>query len=113
MRIYEELVHCEMLTAHQREKFRTIVSQSLARSYDYPMLERGVNNRPYGMNGGPAVALRLFPNMPNLLHFLVEGFCFWWFGDYWLCQAIIYMMYILGGDCFIDFVCRLCGWVLE
>ena len=66
MRIYEELVHYEMLTAHQREKFRMIVSQSLARSYDYPMLERGVNNRPYGMNGGPAVALRLFPNMPNL-----------------------------------------------
>ena len=65
MRIYEELVRQQLLTVQERARFRKIVDQSLELGFDYANIERGANNRPYGMNGGPAIALRLFPDMPN------------------------------------------------
>ena len=66
VRIYKELVRQGMLSKIEQAKFRQIFRQSMALSYDYPNLERSVNNRPYGMNGGPAVALKVFPDMPEL-----------------------------------------------
>ena len=65
MRIYAELVRQNMLTAEEQATFKQIVNQSLRLGFDYPNIERGVNNRPYGMNGGPAIAVRMFPDMPN------------------------------------------------
>ena len=65
MRIYAELVRQNMLTAQEQATFKKIVNQSLKLGFDYPNIERGVNNRPYGMNGGPAIAVRMFPDMPN------------------------------------------------
>jgi hypothetical protein len=65
MRIYGELVRQNMLTPEQQATFKIIVNQSLKLGFDYPNIERGVNNRPYGMNGGPAIAVRIFPDMPN------------------------------------------------
>ena len=65
MRIYEELVRRNMLSRKQQSTFKNIVNQSLKLSFDYANIERGVNNRPYGMNGGPAIAVRIFPDMPN------------------------------------------------
>jgi len=66
VRIYEELVHKGMLSEIEKAKFRHIFKQSMALSYDYPNLERSVNNRPYGMNAGPAVSLKVFSDMPEL-----------------------------------------------
>ena len=65
MRIYEELARQKMLTPKEKATFKRIVNQSLKRGFDYPNIERGVNNRPIGMNGGPAIAVRLFPDMPS------------------------------------------------
>jgi len=65
MRIYAELVRQNMLTPQEQATFKRIVSQSLKLGFDYPNIERGVNNRPYGMNGGPAIAVRMFPHMPG------------------------------------------------
>ncbi|SVA62928.1 uncharacterized protein METZ01_LOCUS115782, partial [marine metagenome] len=66
VRVYEELARQGMLSEIEKAKFHHIFKQSMALSYDYNMLERSVNNRPYGMNGGPAVALKVFPDMPEL-----------------------------------------------
>ena len=66
VRIYEELVRQGRLSEIEKAKFYQIFRQSMALSYDYNMLERSVNNRPYGMNAGPAVALNVFPDMPEL-----------------------------------------------
>ena len=65
LRIYEELMRQEMLTAEEQAKFRKIVSEALSKSFDYENVERGANNRPYGMNGGPAIALQIFPDLPQ------------------------------------------------
>ena len=65
LRIYQELVRQKMLTADEQAKFRKIVSEALSQSFDYENLERSANNRPYGMNGGPAMALRIFPDLPQ------------------------------------------------
>ncbi|MEM7230887.1 MAG: hypothetical protein AAF517_01850 [Planctomycetota bacterium] len=65
LRIFQELVRQKMLTAEEQLQFRKIVSDSLASSFDYEKLERSANNRPYGMNGGPAIALRIFPDLPG------------------------------------------------
>ena len=65
MRIYAELARQKMLTPKEQATFKKIVNQSLKLGLDYPNIERGVNNRPYGMNGGPAIAVRLFPDMPS------------------------------------------------
>jgi len=66
MRIYEELVRQNMLTGEERALFKKIVIQSLSERFvDYNRLERGANNRPFANNGGVAIALRLFPDMPR------------------------------------------------
>jgi hypothetical protein len=54
-----------MLTPAEQAQFRMIVSDGLEKSFDYENIERGVNNRPYGMNGGSAIALRIFPDLPQ------------------------------------------------
>ena len=66
VRIYEELAKQGVLNEIEKAKFYQVFRQSMALSYNYNMLERSVNNRPYGMNGGPAVALKVFPDMPEL-----------------------------------------------
>ena len=65
MRIYEELVRQNMLTPDEKAMFKTMVNQSLKLGFDYPNIERGANNRPYGISGGPALAVRMFPDLPN------------------------------------------------
>ncbi len=66
MRIYEALVKENMLNAEEQMLFKQIVIQSLSRKFvDFNNLERGANNRPYANNGGVAIALRLFPDMPR------------------------------------------------
>ena len=68
MRIFGELVRADMLTAAQQAAFKELVSQSLRIDFpDYSMIERGVNNRPYGINAGPAIAVRMFPSMPSAI----------------------------------------------
>ena len=66
VRIYEELARMGMINEIETAKFYQIFRQSMVLSYNYNMLERSVNNRPYGMNAGPAVALKVFPEMPEL-----------------------------------------------
>ena len=66
MRIYEELTKQNMLTEDEKRNFRALVLHSLRANFkDYATLERGVNNRPYGINGGPALAVRMFSQHPN------------------------------------------------
>lgn len=65
MRIYGELVRQNMLSPEQRATFKKIVNQGLELGFAYSNIERGANNRPYGMNGGPAIAVKMFPDMPN------------------------------------------------
>ena len=66
MRIFAELVRQGVLSREEREKFKTLVTESLRLDFpDYSALERGVNNRPYGINGGPALAVKMFPDHPQ------------------------------------------------
>jgi hypothetical protein len=65
LRIYEELVRQNMLTPKEQATFKQIINQSIRLGFDYANIERSANNRPYGMNGGPAIAVRIFPDMPN------------------------------------------------
>ncbi|HUS90428.1 MAG TPA: hypothetical protein VM695_01215 [Phycisphaerae bacterium] len=66
MRIYEELARQGVLTADEQALYRKIVLQSLGERFvDFGDLERGANNRPYANNGGVAIALRLFGDMPR------------------------------------------------
>ncbi|MEM7386515.1 MAG: hypothetical protein AAF514_16360, partial [Verrucomicrobiota bacterium] len=65
LRIFAELVRQNRLTANEQARFRKIVSEALEQSFDYTNSERSANNRPYGMNGGPAIALRIFPDLPQ------------------------------------------------
>ena len=65
LRIYQELVRQNILTADEQAQFRAIVSDALENSFDYRNIERSANNRPYGVNGGPAIALRIFPDLPQ------------------------------------------------
>ncbi len=68
MRIYAELVRQKAITSEQQGKFRKIVIQSLKTDFpDYSKIERGVNNRPYGINAGPALAVQMFPGEPNAI----------------------------------------------
>lgn len=67
LRIYHELVRQNLLTAAEQIKFREIVSRALQESFDYRNSERSANNRPFGMNGGPAIALQIFPDLPQAL----------------------------------------------
>jgi hypothetical protein len=65
LRVYQELVRQEMLTSDEQAQFRRIVSESLAKDFDYRKSERSANNRPYGVNGGTAIALQIFPDLPQ------------------------------------------------
>ena len=65
LRIYQELVRSNLLTTEEQAHFREIIRQALQQSFDYGSNERSANNRPYGMNGGPAIALRIFPDLPQ------------------------------------------------
>ena len=65
MRIYAELVRQKMLTDKQQSDFKQLVLRSLKLDFeDYAQLERGVNNRPYGINSGPAIAVKIFASEP-------------------------------------------------
>jgi len=65
MRIFAELVKQKALSKEEQEKFKTLATESLRLDFpDYSTLERGVNNRPYGINGGPALAVKMFPDHP-------------------------------------------------
>ena len=65
MRIFAELVRQGELTEGEQAEFRELVSHSLLVNFpDYSKLELGVNNRPYGINAGPALAVQMFPMMP-------------------------------------------------
>ena len=65
MRIYAELVRQKMLTDKQQADFKQLVLRSLKLDFeDYAQLERGVNNRPYGINSGPAIAVKMFASEP-------------------------------------------------
>ena len=65
MRIYDELVRQNLLTKSEEKEFKELVLHSLKLDFpDYSLLERGVNNRPYGINSGPAIAVKMFPEYP-------------------------------------------------
>ena len=65
MRIYDELVRQNLLTKSEEKEFKELVLHSLKLDFpDYSLLERGVNNRPYGINAGPAIAVKMFPEYP-------------------------------------------------
>lgn len=66
MRIFAELVKQKAIGREEQQKFKTLVTESLRLDFpDYSALERGVNNRPYGINGGPALAVQMFPEDPQ------------------------------------------------
>jgi hypothetical protein len=66
MRIYEELVSQNMLTAEEKERFRRIVYQSMSsRFLDFKKGAQSANNHSYGNAGGIAMALKLFPDAPQ------------------------------------------------
>lgn len=66
MRIYEELVRQNMLTEKEQTLFKKIVFQSLSKRFiDKFSGWRGANNHHFGNVGGPAIAVRLFPDMPR------------------------------------------------
>ena len=68
MRIFAELVRQGLLTGREQAEFRELVSHSLVVNFpDYSKIELGVNNRPYGINSGPAIAARMFPKMPSAI----------------------------------------------
>ena len=66
MRIYEELVREKMLTADEQERFRRIVHQSMSRRFlDFKKGAQTANNHSFGNAGGIAMALKLFPEVPQ------------------------------------------------
>ena len=68
MRIFAELVQQKAITGTQQATFKSLVTDSLKIDFpDYSQLELGVNNRPYGINGGPAIAVKMFPDHPNAI----------------------------------------------
>ncbi len=65
LRIYQELARQGWLAPKEIAEFKQLIKKSFELNFkDYSMLERGVNNRPYGINGGPALAVKFFPDMP-------------------------------------------------
>jgi len=66
MRIYEELVRQEMLSPQEQEQFRRIVYQSLRNEViDFERGNQNATNHAFGNVGGPAIAIRLFPDAPQ------------------------------------------------
>ena len=66
MRIYEELAKQDMLTEEEKDRFREIVHQSFKRHFiDFSGGYQHANNHAFGNVGGIAIALRLFPDVPQ------------------------------------------------
>ncbi len=66
MRIYEELVRQDMLTPEEKQRFREIVHQSFRKHVvDFAKGNQNATNHAFGNAGGPAIALRLFPDVPQ------------------------------------------------
>ncbi|MHC4177023.1 MAG: hypothetical protein ACYSWU_05935 [Planctomycetota bacterium] len=66
MRIYEELAKQDMLTQEEEDRFRQIVHQSFERHFiDFSTGYQHANNHAFGNVGGIAIALRLFPDVPQ------------------------------------------------
>ena len=66
MRIYEELAKQDMLTQEEKDRFREIVHQSFKRHFiDFNTGYQNANNHAFGNVGGIAIALRLFPDVPQ------------------------------------------------
>lgn len=66
LRVFAELVRQKAITPEEQKRFEELVLRSLKENFpDYRKMERGVNNRPYGIHGGPAIAARLFPHHPH------------------------------------------------
>ncbi|MAV33922.1 MAG: hypothetical protein CMJ59_00555 [Planctomycetaceae bacterium] len=66
MRIYEELVRQQMLTADEQLHFRSLVRQSFSHRFlDFSQGHQRATNHAFGNAGGPAIALRLFPELPQ------------------------------------------------
>ncbi len=66
MRIFSELVRQKAINSREKNEFKALVTTSLQLDFpDYSAIERGVNNRPFGINGGPALAVSIFPDHPS------------------------------------------------
>ncbi len=66
IRIFEELREQKAIAPEEEASFTQLVLDSLRIDFpDYSAIERGVNNRPYGINGGPAIAVKMFPDHPH------------------------------------------------
>lgn len=67
MRIYEELVKAGMLSKAEQTLFKQIVHQSLdGRFIDFREKHQNATNHTFGNAGGVAIALRLFPDVPQV-----------------------------------------------
>jgi hypothetical protein len=66
MRVYEGLVEQDMLTQSEQDLFRKIVHQSFSERFiDFDHAPQAANNHAFGNVGGIAIALRLFPDVPQ------------------------------------------------
>ena len=66
MRIYEELANQGMLTPEEQARFKKIVHQSMSRRFlDFTKGSQRADNHSYGNGGGIAMALKLFPDVPQ------------------------------------------------
>ncbi len=66
MRIYEELANSGMLTALEKQRFKEIVHQSMSPKFlDFTRGSQKADNHSYGNGGGIAMALKLFPDVPQ------------------------------------------------
>ena len=66
MRIYEELVKQRMLTEEEQGRFKKIVYQSMSsRFLDFTKGSQSADNHSFGNAGGIAMALKLFPKVPQ------------------------------------------------
>lgn len=66
MRIYQELAEQGVLTESEKTRFKRIVHQSLERRFiDFTAKTQTANNHSFGNGGGVALALKLFPDVPQ------------------------------------------------
>jgi hypothetical protein len=66
MRIYEELVRKDMLTQKEMDRFKKIVHQGFEKQIvHFDKTWQAATNHAFGNAGGIAIALRLFPDVPQ------------------------------------------------
>ena len=66
MRIYQALVRQNMLTQKEQGLFKKLVHQSFSAEFiDFKKAPRGANNHAFGNVGGIALALKMFPDVPQ------------------------------------------------